>query len=318
MQFKLTFEDGSDGYLAQAELDPKEVERRRYAFPEERKFPLTDASKVMSAIKFFNYVDPKNERHLAEAILKRMEELGISEVNVGPNNRFKKYYEVQDGYLEHFGVKGMHWGVWNEETRARRMGSFGASKRKARYDRLATSKEHIKKGQAAARVSQIDNERHSGSTYATLKKDDWQNYSDIVRFNTGKAYRYDMEVTKNLVGPSERERIDVFIEMLDDPAYKDKITKGLKKAAIIPKTNRYVKKETEHLSKHELGRSTQKRLSFLLNSDESINSEYAKRMMSKGYQFVTDDFDRLTKMSETPTIFLDREHSLKTKRISEI
>ncbi len=24
--------------------------------------------------------------------------------------------------LEHFGVKGMHWGVWNDETRARRMG----------------------------------------------------------------------------------------------------------------------------------------------------------------------------------------------------
>ena len=122
MQYRLTFEDGSDGYLAQAELDPEEVERRRYAFPEERKFPLTDASKVMSAIKFFNYVDPKNERHLANAILKRMKELGISEVNVGPTNRFKKYYEASDGYLKHFGVKGMHWGVWNDETRARRMG----------------------------------------------------------------------------------------------------------------------------------------------------------------------------------------------------
>ena len=119
MPYKLTFKDGSDGYLEQTELDPKEVERRRYAFPEERKFPLTDASKVMSAIKFFNYVDPKNERHLANAILKRMEELGISEVNVGPNNRFKKYYEAQDGYLQHFGVKGMHWGVRNAETQAR-------------------------------------------------------------------------------------------------------------------------------------------------------------------------------------------------------
>lgn len=37
-----------------------------------------------------------------------------------------KYYATfSDGssaYLEHFGVKGMHWGVWNDETRARRMG----------------------------------------------------------------------------------------------------------------------------------------------------------------------------------------------------
>ena len=27
------------------------------------------------------------------------------------------------GYLSHFGVKGMHWGVWNEETRQRRTGA---------------------------------------------------------------------------------------------------------------------------------------------------------------------------------------------------
>ena len=122
MTFKLKFEDGSDGYLAQTELDPKEVERRHYAFPEERKFPLTDTSKVMSAIKFFNYVDPKNERRLAEAILKRMEDLGISEVNVGPDNRFGKHYKASENYLSHHGIKGMHWGVWNDETRARRLG----------------------------------------------------------------------------------------------------------------------------------------------------------------------------------------------------
>ena len=99
MLYKLTFEDGSDGYLAQTELPPEEVERRRYAFPEERKFPLTDKDHVLSAIKFFNYVDPKNEKHLANAILKRMEELGISEVSVGPTNRFGKYYRRR-GYFK--------------------------------------------------------------------------------------------------------------------------------------------------------------------------------------------------------------------------
>ena len=29
---------------------------------------------------------------------------------------------MANGYLEHFGVKGMHWGVWNDETRRRRLG----------------------------------------------------------------------------------------------------------------------------------------------------------------------------------------------------
>lgn len=32
------------------------------------------------------------------------------------------FEDGSSGYLEHFGVKGMHWGVWNDETRARRMG----------------------------------------------------------------------------------------------------------------------------------------------------------------------------------------------------
>ena len=36
------------------------------------------------------------------------------------------FEDGSSAYLEHFGVKGMHWGVWNDETRARRMGGTGA------------------------------------------------------------------------------------------------------------------------------------------------------------------------------------------------
>lgn len=33
------------------------------------------------------------------------------------------FEDGHSAYLEHFGIKGMHWGVWNDETRARRMGT---------------------------------------------------------------------------------------------------------------------------------------------------------------------------------------------------
>ena len=49
---------------------------------------------MLSAIKFFNYVEPAKEEVLARAILKRMRELGMSEVNVGKANRFSKYYNA--------------------------------------------------------------------------------------------------------------------------------------------------------------------------------------------------------------------------------
>lgn len=65
----------------------------KYGLPHLKKFPMPDAAHVKSAIKFFNYVTPANEKELAKAILKRMKEYGITDVNVGPDNRFRKYYK---------------------------------------------------------------------------------------------------------------------------------------------------------------------------------------------------------------------------------
>ena len=40
--------------------------------------------------------------------------------------KYKVTFEDEsEWYLEHFGVKGMHWGVWNAETRARYLGLLG-------------------------------------------------------------------------------------------------------------------------------------------------------------------------------------------------
>lgn len=79
--------------------DLKEDKEKKFGVPEEHKFPLPDADHVRSAIRFFNYVDPKYEKELAEAILKRMDEYGLSfeDFGVGDENRFKKY--IPEKYL---------------------------------------------------------------------------------------------------------------------------------------------------------------------------------------------------------------------------
>ena len=69
-------------------------EDKKYGIPEIKKFPMPDADHVKSAIRFFNYVDPKYEKELAEAILDRMKEYGMvlgEDISVGDQNRFKKY-----------------------------------------------------------------------------------------------------------------------------------------------------------------------------------------------------------------------------------
>ena len=84
--------------LEHAELTEEELKKRKYAFPEERKFPMPDADHVRSAIRFFNYVDPKDEEKLADAIKLRMKEYGLTfdDFTVGDDNRFKNYIPKEE------------------------------------------------------------------------------------------------------------------------------------------------------------------------------------------------------------------------------
>ncbi len=95
-------------YLIHREEDP-----HKYGLPELKKYPMPDAAHVRSAIKFFNYVDPKHEEELAKAIIRRMKEYGLTfdDFTVGEENRFSKY--VPDKFLEHHGIAGQKWGKQN-------------------------------------------------------------------------------------------------------------------------------------------------------------------------------------------------------------
>lgn len=87
-------------YIIHSELSDEELEKRKYVFPEERKFPLPDKAHVLSAIKFFNYVEPSKEKILARAILRRMKEYGMGPVQVGEKNRFLKYYHPSNRKMD--------------------------------------------------------------------------------------------------------------------------------------------------------------------------------------------------------------------------
>ena len=102
--------DTKPSYLQHA-MTEDEFEDKKFGLPRIKKYPMPDAAHVRSAIKFFNYVTPANEKELARNILARMDEYGIDpdDINVGDNNRFKKY--IKPTVLAHHGIKGMHWGV---------------------------------------------------------------------------------------------------------------------------------------------------------------------------------------------------------------
>lgn len=90
-------------------LENTEDLKQDFGVPEQKKFPLYDRAHVKSAIKFFNYVEPVYEEKLAMAIINKINEYNMNDINVGDDNRFKNYYNPE--VIEHHGIKGMKWGI---------------------------------------------------------------------------------------------------------------------------------------------------------------------------------------------------------------
>ena len=107
---------------------------KNFGVPEQKKFPLPDADHVRSAIKFFNYVEPKYEKELAKAILEKAEEFGVdlSEMNISENNRFSKYLVHSELY--HHGILGQKWGIRRFQNKDGSYTTEGKKRRKSGYE----------------------------------------------------------------------------------------------------------------------------------------------------------------------------------------
>ena len=62
-----------------------------FGVPQERKFPLDTEAHVRSAIKMFNYVEPKYEKQLATKIKAGMKRYNINDISISDKNRLSKY-----------------------------------------------------------------------------------------------------------------------------------------------------------------------------------------------------------------------------------
>ena len=73
------------------ETKRSEIPDNEFGIPQERKYPLDTESHVRSAVKMFNYVEPKYEEQLARAVIKKMKKFGIKDMKISKENRLYKY-----------------------------------------------------------------------------------------------------------------------------------------------------------------------------------------------------------------------------------
>ena len=192
------FNQDYDTFLAHAEITKEDM---KYGLPEKNAYPMPDRKHVMSAIKFFNYVSPKDEEALAKAILARMDEYGISEVNVGPDNRFGKYYEKTS--LKHHGILGQRKGErrWQNPD-----GSWTPAGRE-RYGKGGKPRgDYNDEGKTAAKNlnRKINNAYFDGDNVRRVKSKDGRDM--FVNASTGEVLGFD-DPKNSILAPTGKSKI---------------------------------------------------------------------------------------------------------------
>ena len=80
-----------DRIIMEAELSAEErnnLKASQFGLPEERKFPLTDAKHVRSAISYFHTCPEDKKAQLAKRIKSAAKKFGVE---IGPNSPITKY-----------------------------------------------------------------------------------------------------------------------------------------------------------------------------------------------------------------------------------
>lgn len=263
------------------------------------------------------------------------------------------YQSSSPGELAHYGVKGMKWGVRRDrdsstESKALRKESrrnlndymwnaiadepiWGKTMTQSEYKALSTKGETFVKNTTFRRVTPNSETTVKGRTYvSTLMKD-----SDFYRAaipsvgpnSKGKGgglkeykqkhYEIEMKATKKLSSPSEKERVDAFIELLEEPSVKVKGKNApitgrayLEKMGYKPLFKRY---ETQQLAFESWDGFTR----MQGDQDNPLAKAYFDKIKSRGYNALIDDNDR-GRFTDKPVVLLDPESTVTIKNVKQL
>lgn len=215
--------------------------------------------------------------------------------------------------LQHYGVKGMKWGVRRYQNKDGTLTNTGTKRYKA--DDVV-----IKKGSEIHRIipkKWADKEiGYSGHAYASYKHEDVERYKKFARlFGDGNNY-VDMTYKAKdiIVSPSKKKRVDEFVKLMDsDPKARETLLKATRNPILFMPKSRLNK-----LNDPKQAEKAYEKFSYLLVSKRELRDPYFKRLEEEGYSMVIDDSDVRGGISKAPIIVFDRKKSLHLQNVDTI
>ena len=208
---------------------------------------------------------------------------------------------IVNNELIHYGVLGMKWGI-----------------RKA--DKIGSRKDGftIKKGSTIYRTAVTDSEKHTGHAFVSIDKKDALGYMRRGSLFNQAAYNMTFKVTKDLVAPSMKVRVDEFIKLLDsDDSFRKALATSQAQYQIFSSPDK-IKKKIDQLKTYEEKAKLYKRaLALGVASNAEVREKYLKSLSDLGYNMMIDDADAGI-VSRVPCIVFDRQDSLEVISIKPV
>lgn len=242
--------------------------------------------------------------------------------------------------LAHYGVKGMHWGVRKDYKDAQKNFSrasvvvndrqtkrrLNTSLSEEEYKQLSVREVVFKKGSLIKRTSESPQEDStSDKLFVSTNEKDAKRYNALIP--TGKTggvpgkkqqgyYETTFQAMKDLRSPSERERVNAYIRMMDQPAIK--LASG---ETVTGKE--YLRRQglgdaVDKLSSRQLALTYYGQLAVTQGiKNDPINTAYFKLIADKGYNALIDDNDRRI-IADEPLLVFDAHKNLKNVNVKQL
>lgn len=226
-------------------------------------------------------------------------------------------------FLSHHGIQGQKWGQRNGPPYPLSYEKYSEKEQDLNQPGITRGKDgviRINKGTKIQRISKYDESNKKGHSYVTYLENDNARYTGMfgMKLKGGffppamKAYKVEYETKEDLISPGRKERKSVFEQLYrNDPKFREELDKYSKEQA--SKKDKGGVNDFSNLTKKQLNNQGYFMFSRSLGGSDYIREQYFSALKDRGYNFVQDDEDTISKFGREPAIIFDTEKSLTYK-----